>query len=632
MRPMFPVLAAFLISVVTWPLAAAPEVSVTIKAVLLDPELDQKPVPRMRIVIKRSEQEDVIAETRTSFEGTAAVDLPAGIYILETLEGIDFFGKKLRWKEKFEVSGEPITVELSNDNALSMAAPRTRVVDELTTLFKQLDPAVVTVWSDFGHGTGFLIDSRGLILTNDHVVGKPTYLAVQFDETRKVAAHLLASDPANDIAVIWANLGNLTDVTPLRIARSVEGEPAVIEGERVFTIGSPLSQRKIMTTGVASKIEQRAIISDINLNPGNSGGPLFNSAGEVVGITTFAEPGGTGPGVSGIIRIELAEPLLGEARKTMSQLQPPSSDFLPVEPREPYPIEALKSAISKPRFDDRPYYLSAGPYDVAILTPVLTYWMKWKDEIDAANERQKRKRKDQQAAENVFKPLDEMRSWAFYAGEYRPVIHIIAKPKLRETFWSAVGRGLVAGAAAYGGTYATLPPAKMRYATDFYQLRLFCGSKEVPPIHAGRVPEVVNVQNQFAMATDATYIGVYSFPPDAMSSSCGTVTLQLFSEKNPAQPQTVVLKQQTIQRVVTDFAPYHSFSAVSNHKAASVAPGWTEAQVSQLLGEPRFDGKEAGPNRNKVIGYALDANNLLFVFLENGVVTRTSIEKVPQQP
>lgn len=636
------VLAVILPVIAAWPLAAAPDVQVAIKAVLLDPELNLKPIPRMRIFIKRSGQDEVIAEIRTSFEGSAAIDLSDGNYVLETPEGVDFGGKNLRWKERFEVSGESLVVELSNDNALSVMAPRKRIVDELTTLFKQLDPAVVTVWSDFGHGTGFVIDSDGLILTNDHVVGKPTYLAVQFDETRKVAAHLLASDSANDIAVIWANLKNVAEVIPLRIAKTVEAEPALVEGERVFTIGSPLSQRKIVTAGVASKIEERAIISDVNINQGSSGGPLFNSAGEVVGVTTFGEQGGAGPGISGIVRIELAEPLIADARKAMRQLQPPSPDFLPVEPHEPYPIEALKAAISGPRFDDRPYYLSAGPYDVAILTPVVTYWMKWKDEVEAASERQKRKRKDQQAAENTFRPLDEMRTWKFYAGEYRAVIQIIAKPKLRETFWSAMGRGLVAGAAAYSGTYATLPPAKLRFATDFYQLRLFCGSREVPPIHPARVAEVVNVQNAIANATDATYAGVYSFPPEAISPSCGAVTLQLYSEKNPAQPQTIVLKQQTVQRVAMDFAAYHTsmpiaqqavhVTSASSDKSSAVAPGWTEPQVLQLLGEPRFRGKEVGPNNNKVIGYALDAERVLYVFLENGLVTRTSIEAIQKRP
>jgi serine protease Do len=63
------------------------------------------------------------------------------------------------------------------------------------------------------------------------------------------------------------------------LAKHEDGKAAVQEGERVFTIGSPLSLDKILTTGVVSKVEAHTLLSDVNVNPGNSGGPLFNSAG-----------------------------------------------------------------------------------------------------------------------------------------------------------------------------------------------------------------------------------------------------------------------------------------------------------------------------------------------------------------
>src|SRR6266403_6221795 len=129
------------------------------------------------------------------------------------------------------------------------------------------------------------------------------------------------------------------------IAKSETGKESVIEGERVFTIGSPLSQRKILTSGMASKVEARAIISDININHGNSGGPLFNSVGEVVGITTFRES--VGPGVAGIVRIEEALPILEQARKKMSDGALPSARYLPVEPTDTYPLDTLKETIAQ---------------------------------------------------------------------------------------------------------------------------------------------------------------------------------------------------------------------------------------------------------------------------------------------
>jgi S1-C subfamily serine protease len=99
------------------------------------------------------------------------------------------------------------------------------------------------------------VDERGLILTNQHVVSNSKELRVQFDRTHKVRAVLVAEDRDRDVAVLWANLSPCARARPLKIAAARDGEPAVIEGERVFAIGSPLSQEKILTSGIVSKVE-----------------------------------------------------------------------------------------------------------------------------------------------------------------------------------------------------------------------------------------------------------------------------------------------------------------------------------------------------------------------------------------
>src|SRR4029077_2009390 len=121
------------------------------------------------------------------------------------------------------------------------------------------------------------------------------------------------------------------------------------------TIGSPLGLKKIITSGIVSKVEARAIISDVNVNHGNSGGPLFNSLGEVIGITTFILPTPNGPSISGVIRIDHALPTLNLARKKVKDTSPPSGRLLPVEPADPYPLSALKETIRSTRVDKRPY-------------------------------------------------------------------------------------------------------------------------------------------------------------------------------------------------------------------------------------------------------------------------------------
>lgn len=433
-----------------------------------------------------------------------------------------------------------------------------RVLDEMSAKFQTLRNGVLTVWSEFGHGTGFIISKDGLVLTNQHVVGPSEYIALQFDQQRKIPAVLLSADPEKDVAVLWCDLSAIPEAISLEIAKPDELNPPVVEGEKVFTIGSPLNQQKVITSGIAGKIERTAIISDININHGNSGGPLFNSQGKVVGITTFGDVTSQGgPGISGILKIDEAESTINEARARMATITRPSPTLLPVEPSNTFPIDALKSMLLQEKFDAKPYFFNEGDFDIAFITPILTYRAEKESEIRAAKEKNKRNRKSQTAVQDSFRPLDELKNWEQYVGEYKPVLFVRATPRLKETGGSIFLRSL----AASGGAYNV--PAKMRFKTDFYRMKLMCGSKEVAPIVPGRIAHVVNVRNGFVNATDATYEGFYEYPADAIGPSCGQVSLMLFSEKKPDSATTKTVSEKTVGRVFDDFAPYRAELASS---------------------------------------------------------------------
>ena len=428
-----------------------------------------------------------------------------------------------------------------------------RLVDEMTTKFKRLQNGVVTVWSEFGHGTGFIVSSDGLILTNQHVVGPSEYLALQFDPQRKVSAVLLAADPERDVAVLWCDLRSLPEAMSLELAQVDELNPSLVEGEKVFTIGSPLNQQKIVTSGIASKIEKTAIISDVNINPGNSGGPLFNSQGQVVGITTFGDfTSRRGPGVSGIVKIEEAKPIIEQARSKMTSTARPKPDLLLVEPTDLFPIEAIKSTLLQEKFDAKPYSLGVGDFDVALITPPLKYRVERESQIRAAKEKGKRNRKSEVAVQNSFRPLDDLKNWEVYVGEYKPVLLIRATPKLRETGGSMFLRSL----AAAGGAYSV--PAKLRFKADFYKMTLTCGSKEVAPISPGKIAHVVDVRTGLVNATDATYEGFYEYLADSIGPSCGQVILTVYGEKDPSKAFAKKLDSKSVERVFEDFGPYRS--------------------------------------------------------------------------
>jgi S1-C subfamily serine protease len=444
--------------------------------------------------------------------------------------------------QQLKEAGVPDEIVVAMLHASVPSAPiaRGRVKDEMTSHFQRLQNAVLTVWSETGHGTGFIVDPKGLIVTNHHVVGPSQYIAVQFDEKRKIGAVRLESDPLRDVAVLWADIAAIPEAIAAPMTTSF---PGVEEGERVFTIGSPLNQRKMLTSGIASKVEVRAILSDININHGNSGGPLFNSLGEVVGITTFRDPDQGGAGVAGIVRLEEALPLIEKARAQMVDRRPPVPELLPVEPAEAFPVETIKAAVKAEKLDIKPYVFGAGDYDMGVITPVL-FHRQDAGQREAIKSKEKRtKQKDA-----AFDPSADLYNWAEYVGEYRAVVTVRATPKLRETFWSSFGRGL---AAASGSYY--LGPARMKFKTDFLRMELLCGSKLIAPIHPAKIARVIDVRNPYIKATDATYEGLYTYPVDAFSPDCGDVTLKVYSEKQPSQPTVKVLDQKTMARVWGDF-------------------------------------------------------------------------------
>ena len=546
------------IFVLSFACAQQTAIPVKVHARLVDADLNVKAVPKHVLqVLQAVPDRQVISEVTTDFDGKAEFSLPPGEYRLHSKSPLEFQKKTYSWDLKIVVGTEPVSVELSNDNAQAgpvgdTSAPA-RLTDSLATQFKSLQSTVFTVWSEFGHGTGFLIDKDGLILTNQHVVGPSRYISVQFDEDRKVPAVLLAADSEKDIAVLWADVSGIDDVKVATIGTDDVLYPSAIEGERVFTIGSPLNQRKIMTTGIVSRIEERAIISDININPGNSGGPLFNSTGKVIGLTTFGEGGGAkpGPGISGIVRIEQAKATIAKAREKMATTTRPEKRFLPVEPTVRFPLESVKASMAMEKYDTRPYIFTQGDFDMAVITPVLNYHFQGAGEIQAVKEKQKRSKNAK--IQGTFQPLDELHGWAEYAGEYRPVILIRARPQLHEGFWSAMNRGMAAN-------YGIRAQAKLRFKNDFYRMDLRCGDKVIEPIHPAKIAHVVNENNIFVNVTDASYEGLYTYPPDAISPSCGTVTLNVYTEKEPEKPTTKVLDRKTIDRVWSDFATYRTIA------------------------------------------------------------------------
>src|SRR5437016_14178817 len=146
-----------------------------------------------------------------------------------------------------------------------------------------------------GAGSGFIINSDGYILTNTHVVANADEVTVRLTDRREFPAKVIGADERTDVAVIKINAANLPTV---RL-----GDPTKIKpGQWVLAIGSPFGFENSATAGIISATSRSLpsdnyvpfIQTDVAVNPGNSGGPLFNMAGEVVGINSqiFSRTGG----------------------------------------------------------------------------------------------------------------------------------------------------------------------------------------------------------------------------------------------------------------------------------------------------------------------------------------------------
>jgi serine protease Do len=169
-----------------------------------------------------------------------------------------------------------------------------------------------------GAGSGFIINSDGYILTNTHVVANADEVTVRLTDRREFPAKVIGADERTDVAVIKINGTNLPIVKL--------GDPSRIKpGQWVLAIGSPFGFENSATAGIISATSRSVpgenyvpfIQTDVPVNPGNSGGPLFNMAGEVIGINSqiFSRTGGF-MGVSFAIPIDVARNVEEQLIKT----------------------------------------------------------------------------------------------------------------------------------------------------------------------------------------------------------------------------------------------------------------------------------------------------------------------------
>jgi putative serine protease PepD len=162
-------------------------------------------------------------------------------------------------------------------------------------------------------GSGFVVSKDGLIVTNDHVVDGASQVQVKIGTSDKAQpATVVGADPSRDLALLKVDAGNLPTL-------SLDDSSSVNVGDPTYAIGNPFGLDHTLTTGIVSALQRSlqapdgakisgAIQTDAALNPGNSGGPLLDADGKVIGVNSQIQTGSTNGAEGGNVGIGFAIP------------------------------------------------------------------------------------------------------------------------------------------------------------------------------------------------------------------------------------------------------------------------------------------------------------------------------------
>jgi putative serine protease PepD len=219
----------------------------------------------------------------------------------------------------FAVQGGYVSNARTQLGAAGENAPESaqRAPETLAGVAERVQPSVVTVRVSGAIGSGFVVSANGYVITNDHVVeGADDTLSVAFHDGSTAAAKLVGRDPESDLAVIKVAKEGLI---PVSLGNSDE----IAVGDPVLAFGSPLALVNTVTAGIVSALDRTiqageesgttryyaAIQTDAAVNQGNSGGPLVDASGQVVGVNSVIRSVGGSTTEAGNIGLAFAIPI-----------------------------------------------------------------------------------------------------------------------------------------------------------------------------------------------------------------------------------------------------------------------------------------------------------------------------------
>jgi S1-C subfamily serine protease len=503
----------------------------------------QAPTPVRRHVLLVSEEPPSAAPRAipTAADGTVVLKLRPGSYIVESDQPATFRGRAYQWRQEIAiVAGGDVTLNFTADNAeivpLDTLRPTTSAAAIEDALFEKHRESVVAIWSPTARVSGFVVDSRGLIATEGRAIGAATALEVQLSPTVKVPASVLFSQPARDVAIVRVDASVVANRPAIELACPPSRTPTVNDGQTIATIAMPHDAEKELVRGDVIALQPRRLETNVRLSFGGSGGPVFDEAGAVVGLTAMPTESDSRWRDAGVIPTIFICEALAASLSVLSSAQPPAPTPLPIEPTRPFPASALETAAKGTTPNAAVPVLSSSDFDVAFITPPMIHRARQRAGWTGGQTGRTPE------AEAQIGRLTEFGAWSDYFTHLPPVLIVRVTPKMVESFWKRLGRE----AARTQG--ANLPAFK-DFKSSFRHMRASCGGVDVTPIHPFVLEHHVSEKNIIRE-------GLFVFDPDAFGPHCGTVTLSLYSEAQPTRPDPLAPTRAVIDQVWNDFASY----------------------------------------------------------------------------
>ncbi|GLY95007.1 trypsin-like peptidase domain-containing protein [Actinoplanes sp. NBRC 103695] len=201
---------------------------------------------------------------------------------------------------------------------------------DLAAVAAKVSPSIVTVLVDGGRssslGSGVILNAKGLILTNNHVIASDGTVSVRLSDGRTVPATVVAADATHDLALVQAT--DVSGLTPATFAP----DASVAVGDTVLAFGAPLGLEGTVTSGIVSALDRKVdtgaesltglLQTDAAINEGNSGGALVDTSGQVIGINVAIATAGDGS--TGSVGVGFAIPS-GTVAQVVKQLEADAS-------------------------------------------------------------------------------------------------------------------------------------------------------------------------------------------------------------------------------------------------------------------------------------------------------------------